>query len=62
MAGGGPGARGRAVLARTDGSVWELGGRFDVEVARGDVLRLETPGGGGWGPAGEAEPRQHRDG
>ncbi len=49
-AGGGPGAPGRQRLVRADGAVVELGAVDGCEVAPGDRLVLETPGGGGWGP------------
>ncbi len=49
MAGGGPGAAGRNLLLRRDGSTEELDGCFSLQVATGDALRIETPGGGGWG-------------
>ena len=49
LAGGGPGARGRNLCLRADGSVEELPGRATVALAPGDRLRIETPGGGGWG-------------
>ncbi len=48
-AGGGAGATGRNVLRRADGSVEELASKFTRRLAKGDVLRIETPGGGGWG-------------
>ena len=51
LAGGGPGLPGRATLLRGDGSVETLGGSFVVSVEPGDRLALETPGGGGFGPA-----------
>ena len=47
--GGAPGATGRNLLERRDGTVLSLGGKAQVDVAAGDVLRIETPGGGGWG-------------
>ncbi|MDH3728358.1 MAG: hydantoinase B/oxoprolinase family protein, partial [Myxococcales bacterium] len=46
MRGGGPGAAGMNLLNGT-----ELPHRVSVEVSSGDVLRIETPGGGGWGAA-----------
>ena len=49
LQGGGPGALGRNVLVRADGMETELPGKFSIRVAPGDVLRIETPGGGGWG-------------
>jgi len=48
LAGGQPGKRGRNLLVR-DGRVSELPGKITRTVKAGDVLRLETPGGGGYG-------------
>jgi 5-oxoprolinase (ATP-hydrolysing) len=36
-------------LLRADGASEELPGIIQLEVARGDVLVVETPGGGGFG-------------
>jgi 5-oxoprolinase (ATP-hydrolysing) len=49
LAGGEAGACGRNLCLRTDGSVEELPGRVSVALAPGDRLRIETPGGGGYG-------------
>ncbi len=49
-AGGGPGQPGRQRLVRAGGEVLELPSVAGCEVAPGDRLILETPGGGGWGP------------
>lgn len=49
LAGGGPGATGRNQLRRADGSTHELPGTCELTVGPGDVLSLETPGGGGYG-------------
>ncbi|MGE0493790.1 MAG: hydantoinase B/oxoprolinase family protein [Vulcanimicrobiota bacterium] len=46
--GGGPGLPGRQLRTR-DGEEVELPGQFQEDFLTGDVLRLETPGGGGWG-------------
>lgn len=48
LAGGAPGARGVNTLT-SDGEVTQLAGRFSVEVKSGDVLSIQTPGGGGFG-------------
>jgi 5-oxoprolinase (ATP-hydrolysing) len=50
MAGGEPGALGAARVERADGTVLELAGSDSADVAAGDVLVVETPGGGGYGP------------
>jgi N-methylhydantoinase B/oxoprolinase/acetone carboxylase alpha subunit len=48
--GGRPGAKGRNTLV-SGGRTRELGGKANVRLAPGDVLRIETPGGGGHGRA-----------
>ncbi|MFJ7966678.1 hydantoinase B/oxoprolinase family protein [Streptomyces sp. NPDC096324] len=50
MAGGGPGALGVNRVERADGTVTELDGSDAADVGPGDVLVIETPGGGGYGP------------
>jgi 5-oxoprolinase (ATP-hydrolysing) len=47
---GSPGARGRNTLLRASGATEQLPGAAHLEVAPGDTLILETPGGGGWSP------------
>ncbi|REF35161.1 hydantoinase B/oxoprolinase family protein [Thermasporomyces composti] len=49
MAGGAPGALGRNRIERADGTVVELAGADSAHVEPGDVLVIETPGGGGYG-------------
>jgi N-methylhydantoinase B len=49
LAGGQPGAVGRNVLRRTDGTETELPSKGTWHLDRGDRIRIETPGGGGWG-------------
>jgi N-methylhydantoinase B len=48
LAGGGEGALGRAALI-ADGEESVLAGKCNFEAPAGALLRLETPGGGGWG-------------
>ncbi|MGW2643055.1 hydantoinase B/oxoprolinase family protein [Streptomyces sp. NPDC001348] len=50
MAGGCPGALGSNRVERADGTVTALGGSDSADVGPGDVLVIETPGGGGYGP------------
>jgi len=50
LAGGQPGARGRNSVVKSDGEPQQLPGRVTLELAAGDRLRIETPGGGGYGP------------
>jgi 5-oxoprolinase (ATP-hydrolysing) len=51
MGGGQPGALGRNSVERADGTRVELSGTAAVEMAADDVFVIETPGGGGYGPA-----------
>ncbi len=51
LAGGSPGAPGRNWVERVDGTRVELGPADRAEMAPGDVFVIETPGGGGFGPA-----------
>eukprot|EP00934_Nitzschia_sp_Nitz4_P003250 Nitzschia sp. Nitz4//scaffold289_size23394//17923//21827//NITZ4_008481-RA/size23394-augustus-gene-0.2-mRNA-1//1//CDS//3329545834//3240//frame0 len=51
MAGGGPAETGRNLLVRKDGLVVNLGGRCSGSLNVGERLRIETPGGGGYGEA-----------
>jgi N-methylhydantoinase B len=54
LQGGGEGAGGRNQLIR-EGIVSDLPGKTSVALQPGDILRLETPGGGGWGQPAQAE-------
>jgi 5-oxoprolinase (ATP-hydrolysing) len=49
LEGGAPGARGVTTLIRADGTRVRLKGRDEAEVAAGDAIEIETPGGGGFG-------------
>ena len=49
LAGGADGSPGRAQIIYGDGTVRALPGKFNVRVRKGDRVRIETPGGGGWG-------------
>jgi 5-oxoprolinase (ATP-hydrolysing) len=51
MAGGSPGGLGRNWVVRADGTRTELGFSDETQMNPGDVFVLETPGGGGYGPA-----------
>jgi len=51
LAGGAPGQLGDQWVERADGSVTGLAGCDRAELEPGDVFVLETPGGGGYGPA-----------
>ena len=49
LAGGGEGAAGAAWLVKPDGEEIPLPGKCSRRLEAGDAVRLETPGGGGWG-------------
>jgi len=49
LAGGGAALPGRQRLIKLDGSVKDLPGRFSISAEAGDVIEIETPGGGGFG-------------
>ncbi|MCG8441881.1 MAG: hydantoinase B/oxoprolinase family protein [Caulobacterales bacterium] len=49
LAGGSDGAPGAQRLIAPGGGVTELDGRFQLDVGPGDVVEIETPGGGGYG-------------
>jgi 5-oxoprolinase (ATP-hydrolysing) len=51
LAGGSPGQTGRTWVARADGRIDELGPADETQVEIGDVVVIETPGGGGYGEA-----------
>ena len=49
VAGGSPGATGRNRVERGSGAVDEFPAAFSTAVEAGDVIVIETPGGGGFG-------------
>jgi 5-oxoprolinase (ATP-hydrolysing) len=49
LSGAQPGALGRSTLQRADGTSVALGWQAHFTAQPGDVLAIETPGGGGWG-------------
>ncbi len=49
LEGGSPGLPGRNYLERSDGTVEELPGTCVITLNPGDIVVIETPGGGGWG-------------
>jgi 5-oxoprolinase (ATP-hydrolysing) len=54
MASGGAGQIGHNYVLRKDGTRVDLAGTGRVEMAAGDVFVIDTPGGGGFGRAGES--------
>jgi N-methylhydantoinase B len=49
LAGGESGKPGAAFVIRIDGSLEPLPGKFSTRLRKGERIRIETPGGGGWG-------------
>jgi len=49
LSGGEPGATGRSIVVHSDGTQETLPAKCSVAMAKGDSIRIETPGGGGWG-------------
>jgi N-methylhydantoinase B len=48
---GRPGAKGQNAIISTDGTEQLLPGKTQFTLRKGQVLRIQTPGGGGWGSA-----------
>jgi 5-oxoprolinase (ATP-hydrolysing) len=53
LAGGSDGAAGRQHVERANGVREELPGVTKVDLQAGDIIVVETPGGGGWGKPGQ---------
>jgi N-methylhydantoinase B len=49
--GGAAGAPGKAMRVRGDGTTETLPGKFSTRLRTGERIRIESPGGGGWGTA-----------
>ena len=58
LAGGWDGAPGTAEVIRKDGSRQPLPGKASVRLQPGDRVRIESPGGGGYGASGTASPKR----
>lgn len=57
LAGGKDGAPGRTEILRADGSTELMPSKGSTRLRRGERVRIETPGGGGWGKAEEDRVR-----
>jgi N-methylhydantoinase B len=49
LSGGAAGAPGKTILVRRDGTTETLPGKFSTRLGSGERIRIESPGGGGWG-------------
>jgi N-methylhydantoinase B len=54
LQGGEPGAKGINTIQRIDGSSEIVSAKYTTQVVEGDKVRIETPGGGGFGKAGKS--------
>ena len=59
LQGGDDGALGRAFIIRVDGTRQELPSKGSWDLRAGDRVRIETPGGGGFGKKRKSDPRNH---
>ncbi|MGC2259271.1 MAG: hydantoinase B/oxoprolinase family protein [Candidatus Sulfotelmatobacter sp.] len=55
--GGSDGAPGRTSVIRRNGSVEAMPGKFSTRLSAGDRIRIESPGGGGWGKNSQERAR-----
>jgi N-methylhydantoinase B len=53
--GGGDGASGKTTVIRNNGSVEIMPGKFSTRLQSGERIRIESPGGGGWGRVNETD-------
>ena len=51
LCGGTEGAAGKATIVHRDGALEPMPGKFSTRLGSGERIRIETPGGGGWGQA-----------
>jgi N-methylhydantoinase B len=50
LAGGEAGSPGNAIVIRLSGAIEKMPGKFSTRLQKGERIRIESPGGGGWGP------------
>jgi N-methylhydantoinase B len=55
--GGTDGAAGRTNIVRKNGELVLLPGKTSVRLEKGERIRIESSGGGGWGKIGDREER-----
>jgi N-methylhydantoinase B len=53
LSGGGEGSSGRTLIIRRDGTAEEIAGKISVPLRTGERVRIESPGGGGWGESSQ---------
>jgi N-methylhydantoinase B len=57
LSGGEQGAPGKASIIRAGGATEEMPGKFSTRLQKGERIRIESPGGGGWGQANANQNR-----
>jgi N-methylhydantoinase B len=57
LSGGAAGLPGKAIVIRANGATEEMPGKFSTRLFKGERIRIESPGGGGWGSAEAVHPR-----
>jgi N-methylhydantoinase B len=62
LRGGADGAPGKATITRNDSSMQALPGKFNVGLRKGEKIRIETPGGGGWGKINSQPKPEFKEG
>jgi N-methylhydantoinase B len=58
--GGAEGARGSNSILHANGEIQQVAGKCNFQANAGDVVRIETPGGGGWGRYNGALAREEQ--
>jgi N-methylhydantoinase B len=56
LAGGASGQTGRACVTEQGEPSFDLPSKCSIQATKGSVIRIETPGGGGWGKVSESTP------
>jgi N-methylhydantoinase B len=56
LAGGSDGSAGKTYIIRESGAKEEMPGKFSTRLRAGERIRIETPGGGGWGDSSRETP------
>jgi N-methylhydantoinase B len=57
LSGGEAALPGKASVIRAGGAIEEMPGKFSTRLSKGERIRIESPGGGGWGIAEAMHPR-----
>jgi N-methylhydantoinase B len=61
LSGGADGAPGKTSVIRKDGLIKTMPGKFSTRLCTGERIRIESPGGGGWGATKESTDAEKSD-